>query len=282
MPADDLSSYVGKEQRATAVIEAVTADRFAATLDLDEPPRQEGDELPNAWHWLTFVSAPRRSLVSADGRGAAGELIPPFEGLNRMWAGGAFTFMRPLRIGEAVERVSRVASLTTKEGRTGKLILASVEHTLTGPSGAAVRERQDLVFREQKPYAGAAEGERPAREPRWKRTLIPDEVLLFRFSALTFNGHRIHYDWRYTTGVEGYPGLLVHGPLTCTLLLDLIRRNTPGRRLESFDYRAQRPLFCGNALTLCGASGSDGASVDVWAEDHEGFVAMRGRGVLAL
>ena len=124
------------------------------------------------------------------------------------------------------------------------------------------------------------EGERATTAALWSRTYTPDEVLLFRFSALTYNSHRIHYDNPYTTGTEGYPGLLVHGPLTAILLLDSIARNLPGQALRTFEYRAVRPLFCGNPVGLKGARSADGKSVEVWAEDHQGFVAMRGSGAL--
>ena len=279
MTATQFSAIVGRTSQDEAALDAGPADRLAAALDIADAPLREGDRLPHAWHWLHFLSAPRASLVGSDGRGAAGAFVPNFEGLNRMWAGGAFKFERPLLIGERVQRQSKITSVATKEGRSGRLVLSSIEQRLFGTSGLSVIEQQDLVFRERKQQtSGLDAGERVVAKSDWRRSLTPDEVLLFCFSALTYNSHRIHYDWRYTTLTEGYPGLLVHGPLTAILLLDAIRRNVTTRDLKSFDYRAVRPLFCNNPLTVCAAATADGVAIDVWAEDHQGFLAMRGRG----
>ena len=277
--ADDLSSHIGRAQSATAFIDSGPADRLTAALDYADPPFAAGDVLPHAWYWMYFHAAPRASLVAADGRGSSEGLLPAFPGLARMWAGGAFVFERPVRIGETVTRRSTVAAITEKAGRTGPLVLASIDHVQGNDGGLCVRERQDIVFRQPTGYAGAAEGERATLRPEWRRELVPDEVMLFCYSALTYNPHRIHFDWRYATEAEGYPGLLVHGPLTCTLLLDLIRRSLPGAQLARFDYRALRPLIGGRRLVLAGARVPGEPAVEVWAEDDNGFVAMRGRGV---
>ena len=276
----DVSTAVGRTTSDQAHLAPGPADRLTAALDFDDPPFAAGAPLPNAWHWMYFLSAPKASTVGADGRGAAGDLIPHFEGLNRMWAGGAFTFGQPLLIDETVSRQSTITSITPKDGKSGRLVLASVVHQLATPSGGALTERQDIVFRERKPQSAALpDGERTTAKAQWSRTFKPDEVLLFRFSALTYNSHRIHYDQPYTTQTEGYPGLIVHGPLTAILLLDSIRRNVP-QGLRTFEYRAIRPLFCGNPVTLNGTTSADGKSVEVWAEDSLGFVAMRGTGIL--
>lgn len=279
--ASSHTAYIGRAQSASSVIDAGAADRLTAALDHADPAFAPGDRLPNPWHWLYFHTAPRASLVAADGRGATEGLLPPFPGLARMWAGGSFTFERPIRIGDVIEKRSRVVSIAEKQGRTGPLVLASVEHVLAGASGTCLTERQDIVFRQPVRYAGATEGECAALMPAWRREIVPDEVLLFCYSALTYNPHRIHYDWRYATEAEGYPGLLVHGPLTCTLLLDLVRRSVPDRELASFDYRALRPLICGRRMVIAGAPVDDGRAVEVWAEDDKGLIAMRGRGVFS-
>jgi len=281
VPNADVTTAVGKESHDAAMLSPNPAERLLAALDLADRPLRPGDPLPQAWHWLYFFSSPRGSTLGPDGRGGKGELLPEFEGLNRMWAGGALTVHRQLRIGETIKRHSRIVALEEKKGRTGRLILANLEHRLSDSAGLAQVERHDLVFRERKPQTGIAPGERPATEPRWRRALVPNEVLLFRFSALTYNAHRIHYDWPYATQTEGYPALLVHGPLTAILLLDAIEQNSAGRQLVAFDYRALRPLFCGNPLTICAAPTAGEAGIEVWAEDHEGFVAMRGKGMFA-
>ena len=276
----DIASLIGTSCQDEAALVPGPADRLAAALDFADPPFHAGARLPHAWHWLYFHSSPKASALGSDGRGAAGELVPAFEGLNRMWAGGAFAFAHALKIGERVRRHSTIISIEEKIGRSGRLVVATIEHTLSDSLGHAITERHDLVFRERKPQSAAGPGERATATPGWQRTLTPEEVLLFRFSALTYNSHRIHYDWPYTTKVEGYPGLLVHGPLTAMLLLDSIRRNVPGDTLKGFQYRAVRPLFCGNPMTVCGALSPGGATVDVWAQDHDGYVAMRGTGDL--
>lgn len=279
--AADHASHIGRTQTQAALIDAGPANRLTAALDDADPPFAAGDALPHAWHWLYFHSAPRASLVSADGRGSSEGLLPAFPGLARMWAGGSFVFERPIRIGETIMRRSTAAAIAEKAGRTGPLVLTSIEHDQSDSGGLCVRERQDIVFRQPTRYAGAAEGERATLAPEWRREFVPDEVLLFCYSALTYNPHRIHYDWRYATEAEGYPGLLVHGPLTCTLLLDLIRRSLPGERLVRFDYRALRPLICGRRMVIAGAHVPGEPAVEVWAEDDNGFVAMRGRGVFS-
>jgi 3-methylfumaryl-CoA hydratase len=276
--ASSHTAYIGRSQSAVALIDAGPADRLTAALDRVDPAFAPGDALPNPWHWLYFHTAPRASLVAADGRGTSEGLLPPFPGLARMWAGGAFAFERPIRIGDSIEKRSRVVAIAEKQGRTGPLVFASVEHVLDGTSGICLTERQDIVFRQPTRYSGADEGERAVLTPAWRREVVPDEVLLFCYSALTYNSHRIHYDWRYAMEAEGYPGLLVHGPLTCTLLFDLIRRSVPDRGLASFDYRALRPLICGRRLVIAGALVDGGSAVEVWAEDDRGFLAMRGRG----
>jgi 3-methylfumaryl-CoA hydratase len=281
LDADPYATHIGRQQVTSALIDAGPADRLTAALDYADPAFIAGAPLPHAWHWLYFHTAPRASLVSADGRGTSEGLLPAFPGLARLWAGGTFVFERPIRIGETIERHSTVTSIERKKGRSGPLVLASVEHRLAGLHGGSVIERQDIVFRQPTRYSGAAEGDRATRDPMWRRALVPDEVLLFCFSALTYNPHRIHYDWRYATEVEGYPGLLVQGPLTSVLLLDLVRRALPDERLVRFDYRAVRPVICGRRMTIAGVRVAGEPAVEVWAEDDNGFIAMRGRGVLS-
>ena len=271
----EFAAYLGREATSRDVLHPGPVQRLAAALDRDDPEPREGDPLPPAWHWLYFLAAPRASTVTADGRGAAGDVLPPFAGLSRMWAGGSFAWKRPLRLGQTVTRTSRVASIQPKQGRMGKLVFTTVEHTIADASGTALVEEARIVFREQRPHGeSAANPPEPApARAQWRRDLVPDPVLLFRFSALTYNGHRIHYDWRYTTQTEGYPGLLVHGPLTAILLLDLVRREAPGRLLARVDYRATAPLFEGEPMAVCGAPDGPGGA-KLWAENKAGRIAM--------
>lgn len=278
-PAHQAAAADAAETTLVARIEAGPADRLAAAFDAGDRPFAPGDVLPPGWHWLTFLNVVRASLLSADGRGGADGLLPAFDGLARMWAGCEMEIAEPMRIGETVTRTARATRLDSKQGRSGPLVLASIAQTYTGALGARVSERQDLVFRPLERYAPPATGKRAECQPNWRRCITPDEILLFCFSALTYNPHRIHYDRPYAEH-EGYPGLVVHGPLTCLLLLELLRTHSPGARLTSVSCRAQRALFCGQPIVLCGAPRGEG-TVELWAEDPQGFIAMTMTAVIA-
>jgi 3-methylfumaryl-CoA hydratase len=196
-----------------------------------------------------------------------------------MWAGGRLTWdpTNPLVVGDAVQRTSRIESVTHKAGRTGDLLFVRVRHEITNARGLSVTEEHDIVYR-----AAAQPGD-PVPPPvvaqagaAWQREVVPDDVLLFRYSALTFNGHRIHYDRRYVTQVEGYPGLIVHGPLIATLLVDLVRRHAPDAFVKGFQFKAVRPTFDLQPFHLNAQPSADGRTVRVWAQDHEGWLTMQG------
>ena len=195
-----------------------------------------------------------------------------------MWAGSQFEFRTPLRLGDALRRHSTIVDVSGKSGRSGELVFVKVRHELhcNGASEPALVEFHDIVYRDAQrpddvpppPQSCSAEG------AAWQRELLPDEVLLFRYSALTFNGHRIHYDRPYATQAEGYPGLVVHGPLIATLLLDLLRRQAPEAELAAFRFKALRPTFDGRPMRVNGAPQPDGKTVHLWAQDHEGWLTM--------
>ncbi|HYD69819.1 FAS1-like dehydratase domain-containing protein, partial [Azospirillum sp.] len=198
---------------------------------------------------------------------------PPVPLPRRMWAGGDLQFHGPIRLGEAIRRRSTIGEVEHKAGRSGDLVFVKVVHEVSTERGPAVREVHDIVYRDApKPGEAAPPGEAPKEAASWERPMTGDPVLLFRFSALTFNGHRIHYDRKYCEEVEGYPGLIVHGPLTATLLVDLFLRNHPGARVTGFRFRARRPLFDVHPFTLCGKARLGGA--ELWALDHTGQIAM--------
>jgi len=246
---------------------------LSATLDRDDAAPKPGDALPPLWHWLYFLPHARQSELGTDGHPQRGGFLPPVPLPRRMWAGGRFTFLRPLRLGEPVSRVSQIVDVSLKEGRAGQLVFVLVRHQVTGPDGVALTEEHDIVYREAPAPGEAPPGPRPApTAPAWRRDIVPDDVLLFRYSALTFNGHRIHYDRRYVTEVEGYPGLIVHGPLLATLLVDLLRRNSAAR-LVSFRFRAVRPVFDITRFSACGQPG-EGGMVTLWIEDDRGMLCM--------
>ncbi len=282
MPQTDLRQWIGKTESATDTVTATPYAALAATLDYPVERRAPGAPLPPLWHWLYFLPLYRQSDVGPDGHAERGGFLPPVSLPRRMWAGSQFEFARPLRVGDEITRRSTIADVTEKSGRTGPLVFVKVRHEIhrTGDSSPALVEFHDLVYREA-PIAGAA-APSPAAAPTtslWERTITPDPVLLFRYSALTFNGHRIHYDRRYVTEIEGYPGLIVHGPLIATLLLDLLRRKMPDADVARFQFRAVRPLFDLQAFSVCGTP-VDGNTVQLWARDHEGWLTMDATAVL--
>jgi 3-methylfumaryl-CoA hydratase len=229
---------------------------------------------------LYFLPQQRQSELGPDGHAKRGGFLPPVPLPRRMWAGGRLQWLpeNPLRVGDAVQRISRIESVTHKAGRTGDLLFVLVKHEVHNAKGLALTEEHDIVYR-----AAAQPGD-PVPPPiaadkdaAWQREIVPDEVLLFRYSALTFNGHRIHYDRKYVTEVEGYPGLIVHGPLIATLLVDLVRRNAPPETfIKSFNFKAVRPTFDLHPFRLNGQVSEDGKTVRLWAQDHEGWLTMQG------
>jgi 3-methylfumaryl-CoA hydratase len=262
----ELQQWIGREETLVDVITTAPVRALAATLDRDDQEPQPGDPLPPLWHWLYFLPTYRQSELGPDGHARRGGFLPPVPLPRRMWAGGRFEFKRPLRIGETVQRVSRIVDVKYKEGRTGPLVFVVVRHEISD----AIVEEHDIVYRGE--VAAPQDPRQAPAEAAWERVIYPDDVLLFRYSALTFNGHRIHYDRRYVTEVEGYPGLVVHGPLLATLLLDLLRRNLPGAAVTRFAFRAVSPLFDVAPFAVCGKP--EGDAVKLWAKNAEGGLAM--------
>jgi 3-methylfumaryl-CoA hydratase len=247
---------------------------LAATLDRDDPLPSPGDPLPPCWHWLYFLHAHRQSELGEDGHPRRGTFLPPVPLPRRMWAGSRLQFHRPLHVGETVSRKSRVVDVTEKKGSSGELVFVLLQHEIFGESSLAITENQDIAYRN-----GASLGERHIKalapaDHVWLRDIYPEEVLLFRYSALTFNAHRIHYDRRYATDFEGYRGLVVQAPLTATLLLELVRHNLPAARITSFSFRAVQPLFDIARFSVCGRPEDDGRTVRLWAKDGEDRLAV--------
>lgn len=248
--------------------------RLSATLDRDDSPPEAGDPLPPVWHWLYFLEAVPMREIGPDGHAKRGDFLPPVPLPRRMWAGGRFRFLAPIRIGDPIERTSEIADISLKKGRTGPLAFCTVRHTIAAGGAPCVIEEHDIVYRGAPvPGEAPAPAQAPPEGAAFGRTITPDPVLLFRFSALTFNGHRIHYDHPYVTKVEGYPGLVVHGPLLALLLLDLVRRERPDAALSAFSFRAFRPVFDTGPFPIAGKP--DGGNLLLWAEDNAGALAMR-------
>lgn len=267
----DWNDWLGRSERRRDDIVRSPAMRLAATLgDLTTSYRPATATLPPLWHWLYFLDATPRADIGPDGHAAKGGFLPPIPLPRRMYAGGRFTFPARLAFGAAAERVSTVASLAEKTGRTGPLAFVTVRHAVSQDGVLAVTEEHDIVYREAaQPGAPPAPAPRAERPVETEEVVKPDEVMLFRFSALTFNGHRIHYDHPYVTGVEGYPGLIVHGPLIAMLLFEFARRSQGGRDVAAFSFRAASPLFCGTPLRLVQTAGPEAAPVfEARAEDE--------------
>jgi 3-methylfumaryl-CoA hydratase len=279
----NLKDWIGRSETVADVATATPYAALAATLDRPAERPPVGTPLPALWHWLYFLPLHRQSEIGPDGHAKRGGFLPPVSLPRRMWAASQFEFRAPLRIGDALTRVSTIEDVTEKSGRTGPLVFVKVRHEIRrgNEPDAAITEFHDIVFREApKPGDVAPPAKAAPKGARWEQKWVPDDVLLFRYSALTFNNHRIHYDRRYVTEVEGYPGLVVHGPLIATLLLDLLRHRMPDAELSRYEFRAVRPIFDINPFFVCGEPQSDGRTVRLWTRDHEGFLTMDAIAVL--
>jgi 3-methylfumaryl-CoA hydratase len=273
---DSLRDWIGKTESATDTVTAWPVAALAATLDRREAAPRAGDELPPCWHWLYFLEARPLSELGPDGHPKRGGFLPPVPLPRRMWAGGRLEFLRPLHIGDEIRRDSTILGVEPKRGRSGSLVFVTVEHRVSADGQLAVREEHDIVYREAaRPGDAPPESATGTPHPAWQRTLTGDPVTLFRYSALTFNGHRIHYDLDYARREEHYAGLVVHGPLQTTLMLDLCRRHAQ-RRVSKLDYRARLPLFHGETFTVNGNPHAGGATAELWTANGSGQITMSG------
>ena len=268
-----LADWVGRTESAGDRVGAAPLAMLSALLDRDDPPAAPGEAIPPLAHWLYFLPTHRQSQIGPDGHAHRGEFLPPVALPRRMWAGSRVEFLRPVCVGEPVRRLSRIAAVAEKQGRSGPLVFVTLRHEVSGPAGLALVDEHEIVYRGAEGPAVAPAQAAPSGEA-WSREIRPDPVLLFRYSAVTFNGHRIHYDHPYATGAEGYPGLVVHGPLVATLLVDLLRRNRPGAVLATFSFRALRPLFDTAPFTLCGLPDEGARSARLWTRDADGALTM--------
>lgn len=273
--SDDLREWVGEERVREDRITPAPVRGMAALLDRDPDRWAPGHVLPAGWHWLYCNPAVPRSELEPDGHEERGRFLPPVPLPRRMWAGGRLRFERPLTIGQRVRRRSVIESIEEKEGRSGRLVFVTVKHRIDAEGAVAVKEEQDLVYREASgPDPRTFRGPERPGAAEWSEAWSADVVTLFRFSALTFNGHRIHYDRPYATETEGYPGLVVHGPLLALLLLDAGARWS-GRTPRSFAYRATSPVFRGEEIRIEGRSSGASGPLELWAAHPERGVAMR-------
>ncbi len=273
MDIDHLKTWIGRTETRKDLVTAVPLDALCATLDRSDPQASRGTVVPPLWHWLYFLPVSPLSEAGPDGHPKRGGFLPPVPLPRRMFAGGRFEFHEPLKVGDEITRASRITNVSAKSGRSGTLVFVTVRHEIRNAAGVAMTEEHDIVYREN-PRADApvpAPQAAPTGEA-FSREIAPDPVMLFRYSALTFNSHRIHYDRPYVTQVEGYPGLIVHGPLIATLLAELARGESPHQTMRSFSFRAVRPLFDIHRFMVCGKR--DGKKMALWTRDHEGWLTM--------
>lgn len=280
MPSEgtnDHSDAIGRQERQSETIAPSPVTALAATFDMTDAP-QAGDPLPPGWHWLYFNPFVKRSEVAHDGHLKRGDFMPDISLPRRMWAGGRLTYHKYLTVGEETVKDSEITNVVTKSGRAGQLVFVTIRHLLSQNGTLCVEEEQDIVYREA-PAPGSATPT-PALAPdtaTQAEVVTPDPVLLFRYSALTSNGHRIHYDRAYAQNEEGYRDLIVHGPLTATLLQGFATRN--GGHLARFEFRGTAPLFVDRAFTLESGPEADG-SLPLWVKGPEGELAMQANAVL--
>jgi len=278
---DHLRQWVGRNEQSTDQVGPFAAAGLSASLNAGRRQLRAGDPLPPLWHWLYFLHAHPQSDLDADGHPRRGGFLPPVPLPRRMWAGSRLEFHHPLRLGEHIERTSQIAEVTHKQGQSGNLVFLKVRHSIRNAAGLAISEEQDIVYRDAPVPGAPPPAARPAREhAAWEEHVHPAETLLFRYSALTFNSHRIHYDRPYATGVEGYAGLVVQGPLVATMLLELVARQLPNAKVVAFSFRAIRPLLDCADFALCGTPAADGKSVQLWTRDVTGRMTMEASATL--
>lgn len=260
-----LESWIGKSETRIDYVTVPMVERLAATLDRDDPPPKPRDVLPIGWHSLLFPRIARRSMVGRDGHPKLGDFLPPVPLPRRMFAGRRTQFLADLLLGDEVTCTSTITSITPKQGKSGQMIFVGVRHAIDSPRGPAIIEDQDIVYREETPAAksASAKAEPAKRTATWASEHVADEVTLFRYSALTFNGHRIHYDLPYVTQVEGYPGLVVNGGLNTLYMYELLRTRAP-RRLKSMSSRNLSPVYANQPYTVCAEPSADGANAELW------------------
>lgn len=271
---ENLKKWIGEHESSVDYVTVPFVHRMSATLDRDDGFPKMGDVLPIGWHAPLFPRVVLHSQIGPDGHPARGDFLPPVPLPRRMFAGKRSTFFNDLRIGDEVKRVSTIKDVTIKSGRTGQMVFVMVKTDITSSRGLAISEEQDIVYRaEPDPNAPPPPPQAAPGTAVWKNTVTPTEVMLFRYSALTFNGHRIHYDHPYVTKTEGYPALVMNGGLTTLLVYELARANAK-TALKSISSRNVRPMFANRPISVCGEPSADGKSAKLWTQDDTGALTL--------
>ncbi len=271
MTSTEYEHWLGRSETVTEVLSLTVIDRICATLN--QPRLSANDHLPHLWQWCFFQSTLPACDLGRDGHPALGGFLPPAEGRNRMWAGGRLKFLQPLLADQSAERKSTIIAITEKEGGTGKLLFVTLKHLYVQHGQVCIEEEQDIVYREPSPPKTQSRQAKHVAD--WQERHDPTTTDLFRYSAVTYNGHRIHYDFNYATEVEGYSGLVTHGPLIATLSLQAFKNANPEAHIHEFSYRGVRPIICGQAFTVAGRITAPG-SAELEASNDSG-VAQEAR-----
>jgi 3-methylfumaryl-CoA hydratase len=273
-----LEAWIGATDRAEETVRPEPFLRLAAALGIEAPPLEPHSPLPLLWHWLLFPETVARADTGDDGHPTRGLFLPPVTLQRRMYAGGRLEQKAPLRVGMDLTRSRTITRIDHKEARSGPLVIVTVRHHIADDARTLLVEEQDLVYTDSWPAPRSANGSSKPPDAPWSQRFDTDEVLLFRFSALTHNSHRIHYDRDYAQEREGYPDLVVHGPLTALLLADMARTRS-SEHLISFLFRARAPLYVGDAINLRGHRQGDTVSLGAYGDD--GTLAIEASASLA-
>ena len=271
-----LHSWIGRTRRVADEMATPLVRRMAALTDRTDIALDRGAPVPNHWLSILFDDAAPQSALGPDGHPAKGDFLPPVPLPRRMLGGRRLTYHAAPRVGDTLERETEIAAITPKVGRSGAMIFVMLRHTITGPQGLVAVEEQDIAYLEAKRNAPAP-AEKPVVVPtaEWCDPWDPDPVMLFRFSALAFNGHRIHYDADYARDVEGYPALVVNGSVSTLFLFEALLGRQPGAQIRSYEARTMQPVFCKPGAMLCGTAPDAGGERTLWVSQPDGSMAIR-------
>ncbi|MBA4739651.1 MAG: MaoC family dehydratase N-terminal domain-containing protein [Burkholderiales bacterium] len=268
------SEWIGRSETSMDFVDESRVSKMYATLNMPCPKPIHGQELPSLWHWMFFAPAVPFAELGYDGHPERGGFLPPVDLPRRMWAGGRLDFYRHIKVGEEIRRVSSIKDIVSKKGRTGEMVFVTVAHQILDDHGVLINEEHDIVYRDLMPEGVSVPSYQTAEmSSDFSLEIFPNPVTLFRYSALTFNGHRIHYDRKYCNEEEGYPGLVFHGPLTATHLAQLLLSQSNDIKLTGFRFRAIKPLFDNHAFVMHGREETPGV-YNLWATDYLGHTAM--------
>ena len=271
---EGFKSCIGKSEIATDVVTASVMLRFAATLGLEKAPLDKGEAVPPGWHNGFFPPSHRPAEMREDGQASGGSLIPPIPLPRRRIGGTRMTFHEPLRVGDEIKKVTEIADIQIDDGPDGAMVTVIEKNTISSSRGLAVVEERDLVFLSESRAAAPKVSPSVPAEAKWKRVFEPKAPLLFRYSAIRFNSHRIHYDRDYCTTVEKLPGLVVQTSLICQLLIGMCRSEVPNDQLSYFGFQTVRQTYDTGNFTIAGTPSADGREATLWSLDPNGNVAM--------